>query len=255
MENNEGENMTVEVILDMPYDFYNYIPRNKVFFLAQHYEAYNGTALMKFLKTKHIFLDNGAWPGDGGETMEVKEYIKIADQIHGTVVASDVLGDSKKSMELITDFNYHYTKRTNHIIFPLQGRTISEYLGMYDYLSSLDVEGNNVFAISKGTRDMMLPDRHNALEAIFQHHDADIHGKIARSFHFFGYHFGGLRWDNIVSIDTRFPIKYVLGDNYDRNYYYDLQWKDLTDQQRIQIFHYVRQFDHAMDQNWDIDEL
>ena len=228
----------------MPYDWYNYIDQKYVFFLAQHYEKYKGTNLFKFFKTKGIFLDNGAWIGDGGKAMDAEQYSDIVEDLRPTfAVVPDKLGSAVETKKLVEEFiKCHFFTQDVTYVLPLQGRTMSDIIGMYDWYREVIPVTNVIFGLSKGMVNMKMPNRFETIEMLRRYHDLLL--GTGYKFHLFGYNFGELKnmvGTTSISWDTKLPIKKALGDlKYEK--YYDIKWKDVPFEIRDIVMHLVGQF-------------
>ena len=238
----------MKLILDMPYDFYDYIDQKDVFFLAQHYQEYKDTELLKRLQLKNIFLDNGAWINDGGVAMEAEEYSKVIDELNPKyAVVPDELGNKNNTKILVKKFQeQHEFKNDITYILPLQGRSVQDYIDMivwYVHHVTKDIERFK-FGLSKGTIGMMLPNRITTTRKLLERF-TELDKTTSIHFHFFGYRYGELPFGESHSIDTKMPLKMCL-EHYEYENYYSILWKNLTNTTREQLSYYAEQFKESI---------
>lgn len=231
----------MELIVDMPISFYNRFENNVVFALAQDIDEYKDE--IKGFKNRNILLDNGAWVKDGGEAMDIKEYISIIKEVKPRrAIVPDKLGDYRASMDLAIEFfkEVDYGMLTStHWICPLQGKNFTEVLSMavmyhtetwFNYYQ--DRSTPITFGLSKGTYHIQTPRREVAMFKVRQLYPTS-------EFHLLGYDFGPFN-TNAKSMDTKWPVKKVLKDNFgDVDDYYNVDISDLNDDVVDQIYYWV----------------
>lgn len=230
----------MEIILDLPYDFYNYIDQHTVFMLAQHVKWLNQEkpTLLRYLTGNHqVMLDNGAWPGDGGKTMDPGQYLSVVKDIRpDIVVVPDVLGDAEKTMDIASKFLEIADDDNCILMCPLQGKTVTENINMA-YWWKTEMESKPfIFGVPKGTIPMMLPPRAETIRAV----TAIIPWA---KFHLLGYRFGRPDYSQVISIDTKKPVKECFTGWTE---YYQQEWNRLNDMVHERIRYSIRMFERAM---------
>lgn len=226
----------INFIPDIPYDFHQYVNTDTpVFFLAQHFEEYKNTALLKLMENKGIFLDNGSWDYRGA--MKVDDYIKVCKKMSCKwIVVPDVLGDMENTKVLAKKFFDNYGKYSSNtiFIFPLQGKNITELDEILKWYRVNCIQVDYYFAMSKGLPEQCGYDRTeiiNALQAL---------NFFTFRMHWFGYNFGDVP-STIDSIDTGTMFRKILR-NIDVKDYYTIKWNDISDQQKIAVVHWLREY-------------
>ena len=205
--------MKTKLVIDYPMKYADCKYGDVNFVLAPLYRDCGSYAMKIQQANKPLMLDNGAW--EFGKSMNVKQYVKILDELQPEyAVIPDAYKNRKLTEDLTLEFFMEYLQRDlpkTRLMFAPQGETVDELIYCYNEVMTQFASHINIIAIPKHVGELL--NRIAFTDILYDSAVEPFH-----DVHFLGYwnweelRFSpkvGSRWV-LHSIDTKAPVKYAF---------------------------------------------